>query len=135
MTRTRRANHNHHRSSAELITTGIAIAILLAVAGLIIYDWVSSQQQPPALRLTREEGIRMHDGQYYVSFTVENTGGDTAEAVQVVAELRFDDGATQSGDQQIAFLAGGETHQGAFVFSRNPAEGDLVLRVASYQVP
>ncbi|MGA0201230.1 MAG: hypothetical protein ACO3NK_19315, partial [Prochlorotrichaceae cyanobacterium] len=41
----------------------------------------------------------------------------------------------ETGEQQIASLSGGETVQGSFVFSHDPSQGDLILRVASYREP
>jgi uncharacterized protein (TIGR02588 family) len=41
----------------------------------------------------------------------------------------------ESGEQQIDFLASGEKEEGAFVFSRDPRQGELVMRVASYKLP
>ena len=41
----------------------------------------------------------------------------------------------QEGEQQIDFLSGGETAEGAFVFTLDPAAGELELRVASYKLP
>jgi uncharacterized protein (TIGR02588 family) len=70
-----------------------------------------------------------------VPFTVTNAGGETAESVQVVAELRIDGEVVESGEQTLEFLSSQETTGGAFIFTRNPQEGELVMRVASYQEP
>ncbi|HEX6288843.1 MAG TPA: TIGR02588 family protein [Herpetosiphonaceae bacterium] len=123
-----------HRSPAEMVTFGVAVAILLMIAGLVIYDWVATPSTPPAISLTQSDTIREIDGQFYVPFTIENTGGSTAESVQVSAELKIGD-EVEEGEQQIDFLAAGETQEGAFVFSRDPAEGELTMRVASYKMP
>jgi len=121
------------RSPAEWTTFGIALIILAAVIGFVLYDWFSAKKQPPILAV-RSEPIQVFQGQFYVPFKVTNTGGDTAETVQVTAELRVN-GAVEEGEQQIDFLAGNETEEGAFVFSRDPRQGELSLRVASYKLP
>uniref|UniRef100_A0ACD5GPH3 TIGR02588 family protein n=1 Tax=Desertifilum tharense IPPAS B-1220 TaxID=1781255 RepID=A0ACD5GPH3_9CYAN len=74
-------------------------------------------------------------GQYYVPFSVINSGGTTAEAVQVIAELRVNGSLLESGEQQIDFLASDERQEGAFVFTRNPQQAELTIRVASYKSP
>jgi len=124
----------HRRSFAEWVTFGIAALILVTIASLVIYDWVGTPPSPPIISLTQNGEIREADGLFYVPFTITNTGGDTAEAVQVIAELRIGD-EVEAGEQQIDFLAGDETAEGAFVFSRNPKDGELRLRVASYKIP
>jgi len=70
-----------------------------------------------------------------VPFTVTNTGGETAESVQIIAELRVNGEVLESGDQQIDFLSSGETQEGAFIFSRNPSQGQLIVRPSSYKLP
>ncbi|MGC8714184.1 MAG: hypothetical protein ACP5RH_17500 [Leptodesmis sp.] len=66
---------------------------------------------------------------------VVNTGSQTAESVQVVAELKKNNQIEESGDLQIDFLAQNETETGVFVFKENPRSGELTLRIGSYKVP
>ena len=123
------------RSSAEWTTFSIALFILAAIVGLVIYKWVTQKNQPPVLSITRSSEVREAPGQFYVPFSVKNTGGETAESVQVIAELRINGEIEETGEQQIDFLASGETEEGAFVFSRDPRNVELSIRVASYKSP
>ncbi|NJO52648.1 MAG: TIGR02588 family protein [Leptolyngbyaceae cyanobacterium RM2_2_4] len=124
------------RSLAEQVTFGIASLILAGIVGLVCYVWLDEQTDlPPDITVSNQGTMREASGQFYVPFEVENIGGGTAESVQVIAELRINGKVEESGEQQIDFLSGGETEEGAFVFSRNPQEGELVLRVASYKLP
>jgi uncharacterized protein (TIGR02588 family) len=123
------------RSLAEWTTFSIALLILAAIVGLIIYKWVTQQNRPPVLSVTPNPEIREVPGQYYVPFSITNTGGETAESVQVIAELSINGEVKESGEQQIDFLASGEKEEGAFVFSRDPRGGELDIRVASYKLP
>ena len=122
------------QSVAERISFMLASAILLAVLSGVGYLWLRDRNQdPPTLKVT--SSLEARQGQYYVPFTVTNTGGTTATMVQVMAELRIDGALVEWGDQQINFLSSQEEATGAFVFTRNPSEGDLTVRVASYQEP
>ena len=123
------------RSPAEWTTFSIALLILAAIVGLVIYKWLTQKNQPPVLSISSSSEVREAPGQYYVPFSVKNTGGETAESVQVIAELRINGDVEESGEQLIDFLASGEKEEGAFVFSRNPRQGELVVRVASYKRP
>ena len=123
------------RSPAEWTTFSIALFIVAAIVGLVIYKWVTQKNQPPVLSISSPSEIREAPGQFYVPFSVTNTGGETAESVQVIAELRVNGEVEEGGEQQIDFLASGEKEEGAFVFSRDPREGELVVRVASYKLP
>lgn len=123
------------RSPAEWTTFSIALLIVAAIVGLVIYKWLTQKNQPPIISISPSSEIREAPGQFYVPFEIENTGGETAESVQVIAELRIDGEVEESGEQQIDFLASGEKEEGAFVFSRDPRKGELVVRVASYKLP
>lgn len=133
-TRDRRSPPAPNRSPAEWTTFGIALVILAAIIGLVIYKWFTQKNDPPVL-VTRQSEIREAPGQFYIPFAVTNTGGETAESVQIVAELSINGEVEEEGEQQIDFLAGGEMEEGAFVFSQDPREGELVIRVASYKLP
>jgi uncharacterized protein (TIGR02588 family) len=123
------------RSPAEWTTFSIALFILAMIVGLVLYKWFTQTNRPPVVSVTPKLEIREAPGQFYVPFSVKNTGGETAESVQVIAELRINGEVEEAGEQQIDFLASGETEEGAFVFSRDPRKGELVIRVASYKLP
>lgn len=124
-----------NRSTAEWITFGIASLILAVLVGLVFYAWFTKKDQPPVLSVTPTGADRTAPGQFYVPFEVTNTGGETAETIRVTAELEINGEVVEEGEQEIDFLAKGEKEEGAFVFSRNPSEGELTLRVAGYKLP
>ncbi|MEG4110065.1 TIGR02588 family protein [Microcoleus sp. S13_C5] len=123
------------RNPAEWVTFAIACSILSILIGLVLYNWLTKKQEPPIISVTRNTPIRETQGQFYVPFTVTNTGGETAESVQIIVELRVNGEVLESGDQQIDFLSSGETQEGAFIFSRNPSQGELIVRSSSYKLP
>ncbi len=120
---------------AEWITFGTATSVLTVIIGLVIYTGVSSsKQQPPILSVTQKETIREVNGKYYVPFEVVNSGGETVESVQILAELQGKN-LEETGEQQIDFLSSQEKEEGAFIFSSDPRQGQLTIRVASYKLP
>jgi uncharacterized protein (TIGR02588 family) len=123
------------RTFAEWATFAIACFILFTLTGLVLYNWLAKKQQPPIISVTRNSPIRETQGQFYVPFAVTNTGGETAESVQIIAELRVNGEVVESGEQQIDFLSSGETEEGAFIFSRNPSQAQLIVRSSSYKLP
>ncbi len=136
--------HNDHtgqqdqqqgRTLAEWVTFGIATALLLGVGGLVLYLWFGVPQTPPVITISQTGDTREVAGQYYVPFTVRNTGGGTADAVKVHAELRIGDQVVEESEQQFDFLSGGETEEGAFVFDQDPRSGELKMGVDSYKLP
>jgi uncharacterized protein (TIGR02588 family) len=123
------------RSVAEWVTFGIASSIVAGIVGLVVYSWVKVGDRPPVLALEQSGKIRQAEGSFYVPFTLTNKGGETADAVRVTAQLQIDKDIEETGEQQFDFLAGGETEEGVFLFSRNPQNGKLTLRVNSYRKP
>ncbi|MEA5627929.1 TIGR02588 family protein [Nostoc sp. UHCC 0251] len=123
------------RSIAEWVTFSVALLILAIIVSLVGYTWLNEKDQPPILSVTKKQTIREVDGRFYVPFEVENSGGETAESVQIMAELLINGKVTETGEQQIDFLSSGETEEGAFIFSHNPRQGQLNVRVSSYKLP
>ncbi|BAY86421.1 hypothetical protein NIES267_59280 [Calothrix parasitica NIES-267] len=124
------------RTIAEWVTFSMASSILVAVVGLVSFTWIKQPaQKPPVLVVNSNKPLRKFNGQYYVPFELVNRGGQTAASVQVKAELRINGKVEETGEQQIDFLSRREKETGAFVFSQNPEEGELILRVASYKLP
>ncbi|KYC43883.1 hypothetical protein WA1_01660 [Scytonema hofmannii PCC 7110] len=123
------------RSLAEWITFGAASFILAVVVSLVCYTWLNDKQEPPVLSVSSKQAIRQVNGQFHVPFEVVNTRGETAESIQVIGELRINGKVTETGEIQIDFLSTHETEQGAFLFSRDPRQGELIIRIASYKLP
>ncbi|QSJ18370.1 TIGR02588 family protein [Nostoc sp. UHCC 0702] len=123
------------RSSAEWVTFSIASLILAVIVSLVVYTWLNDKNQPPILSVSNKQTVREIDGQFYVPFEIVNTGGETAESVQIMAELEIDGKVVETGEQQIDFLSTDEKEAGAFVFTKNPQQGKLTLRVSSYKSP
>jgi uncharacterized protein (TIGR02588 family) len=121
------------RGVAERVVVAIAGGVLLALAGAIGWLWLQPRD-PPQLNVSRPES-RQVDGQRYVSAEVTNDGDETAEAVQVLAELSVDGEVVADGEQVVDFLSGGETQEVVFVFETVAPDAEILLRVASYSVP
>lgn len=123
------------RSPAEWVTFSAATLVLTVIIGLVCYTWVNDNHEPPIISVTNKQKIREVDGQFYVPFEIINNGGETAESVQIIAELKINNQVAETGEQQIDFLSRSEKEEGAFIFSTDPRKGQLTLRVASYKSP
>ncbi|WP_416670074.1 TIGR02588 family protein [Egbenema bharatensis] len=121
--------------SAEWITFAIAAFLVLILVGLVLFVWLTQSDEPPILSVHPQTVVERSQGQYYVPFTTANVGGGIAESVQVLGELIINGQMEEMGEQQIDFLSAGEEQQGAFVFSHDPRQGELIIRVASYKLP
>ncbi|MDY7002420.1 MAG: TIGR02588 family protein [Cyanobacteriota bacterium] len=132
------SEHKHHkksRSIAEWISLSVAILIVIIILSLILYSWHTQENKPPIFSVKIENEVREVGQEFYVPFIVKNTGGETAQSVQVVGQLKMQDEMQEIGEQYIDFLSGGAAIKGVFVFSHHPKEGKLTIRVASYKLP
>ena len=121
------------RGTAEWVTFAVATAVLLAIVALIVFQ-VGGVGDPAAPVATIDGPVTESNGQWTVPVRVENDGDVTASAVQVQAELTVGT-ETMSADQTIDFLPAGDSEDLVFTFDTDPAEGELVVRVASYGLP
>ncbi|GAB4225368.1 MAG: TIGR02588 family protein [Stanieria sp.] len=126
---------NRARSLAEKVSFSISLAIFGFIISLIIYSWVTGDNNPPVVTVKVDGQTRQVENQYYVPFAVTNQGGKTADFVEVTAELKVSDQISETGMQQIDYLSSGEEQTGEFIFSYDPNHGKLNLRVASYKSP
>lgn len=122
------------RSLAEKVSFSVSLSIVGIIVALVCYTWLTGDTNPPILSVTTTE-IRQVNRQYYVPFTVSNFGGETANSVEIVARLFIAPATIETGRQQIDFLSRQEERTGEFIFSRDPSQGELTIRIASYQEP
>ncbi len=123
------------KSMAERVSFGVSLSIVGIIVALISFTWITGDNNPPILAISTESKIREINQQYYVPFTVSNSGGETAESVEVTASLFLDNKLAETGRQEIDFLSRQEKRSGEFIFTRNPQQGKLSIRVASYKLP
>jgi uncharacterized protein (TIGR02588 family) len=123
------------RSPAELVSFGIAASILSIIVGLVVYIWITNKNQPPILSVKTDPEIRQEQGQFYVPFSVTNTGDETAELVTVDAELSVEGEPEETASVEVDYLSHQETQSGAFVFKNDPNRGKLEVKVSSYKLP
>jgi uncharacterized protein (TIGR02588 family) len=141
MTKIQESENNIHekqpvkRTVVEWVTFGIASSILGGIIGLVVYTGLNNKQQPPLIYITQKQVTFKSNKQYYVPFEIVNRGNKTAESVQVLAELKLNNQIEETGEQQIDFLSSGEKEEGAFIFTQDPRQGQLKIRVASYKLP
>ncbi len=123
------------RTGAEWTSFAVACTIIAALVGLLVWDLVANIPVEPAAFRVDTGTPRTEDGAHYVDVTVENTGDETAENVQVIAELSMGRTVVAESDQTLDLISGGGSRDLTFVFETDPSAGDLVVRVAGHEVP
>ncbi len=130
------ASHNgdreEGRSLPEKVTLITSITIVLGLFGFMTYFSLTAATQPPQLRAEAnlDEGWRANES-YFVPIRVSNDGDRAAGTVEIQAELRVGEDIETS-QFSIMTLPGDGSETGVVAFSRDPRDGDLTVRVASY---
>lgn len=120
------------RSPAEWITFAVASMVVAAVVLAIGIEIPGSKTPAHPVVHTADAVARGAD--FSVAVTVENEGQKTAQNVQVEASLDTGSGEETS-DQVVAFLAGQASEELVFIFSSDPGEGRLRVRVTGFLDP
>lgn len=101
--------NSSQRSLAEKVSLTISLSIVSLIVVLVCYTWFTGDNNPPILSIITATEIREIEQQYYLPFTVSNSGGMTAESVEVTAKLILKNGDIETGRQQINFGSNGLT--------------------------
>lgn len=122
------------RLTPERATFAAASSILLGIGGAIALLWVQARE-PARLTVELVGDVRVVDSQSYLIAQVRNAGDETAQAVQVVAQLTAKGEVIADGEQLIDFLSGGEVVEIVFILDESAPDAETELRVASYRIP
>jgi uncharacterized protein (TIGR02588 family) len=114
------------RSAAEWVSLGISIAILILLAGLVLYAYLSDREAPAVIEVQPQlEQVRNESGSYYLPIEVKNIGNQTAQEVSVQISLLVENVQAESITVTFPFLGGGESARAVVVFPQDPALGEL----------
>lgn len=122
---------SEERSTAEWVTLVVSVLIVLALAGLIIYQQMVRGTEPPLIEVTPKlEEMRQEGNAYYVTIEVTNKGELTAEDVEVQLSLETGEGQPEVAAFTLKLLAGRETESQTVIFQNDPSKGKLTHVVA-----
>jgi uncharacterized protein (TIGR02588 family) len=122
------------RTTAEWVVFALASSVILVLAGAIAVLW-TQPYDPAQVSAKRVGEVRVVGTDRYVPAEVTHDGDETAEAVQVQAEMTVDGNVMGEAEQIVDFLSGGETEEVVFIFSDVPAGAEIEVSVASFKVP
>jgi uncharacterized protein (TIGR02588 family) len=104
----------------------VAAIVILALHG-------RRTQTPPDLTITVDRIVPVSAG-YLATFTVHNSGGETAAAV-IVEGVLVKDGDVEQSEVMFDYVPDGSLQRGGLMFTRNPEGGELTVRAHGYREP
>jgi uncharacterized protein (TIGR02588 family) len=122
------------RTVAEWVTLGVSVAIVLALAGLVLFQWLSQGTRPPEISVEpNTEQVRQVGDLYYLPIRVTNGGEKAVEVVEVETELRVEGEEPETVGFTVQFLAGRESDEFTVVLSGDPREGELSHTISFHE--
>jgi uncharacterized protein (TIGR02588 family) len=130
------AARHARRNAAQWITTGVSVALIAVLAGLILYEgYIGPGGRPAALDVAvRPEGVERRGDRYYVPFTVTNRGDETVEEVTLDIQVMSADEVIEEAQTVVALLGEGSTERGMLVLDNDPAGLTIDAAVSSFQI-
>jgi uncharacterized protein (TIGR02588 family) len=122
------------RTVAEWVTLGVSVAIVLALAGLVLFQWLAQGTEPPEISVEPNmEQVRQVEDLYYLPIRVTNSGEKAVEVVEVETELSVEGEAPETVGFTVQFLAGRESDEFIVVLSNDPRNGELSHTVSFHE--
>lgn len=118
----------------ELAIGGVGALLLVLMAGYLLLDAFRGGEAPADIVLEREGAFVEQSAGWRVPVRVRNLGDRPAEAVELRAELSVA-GGEETAALTLDFLPPRGAVEAAFMFERDPRDGELRLRTVGYLQP
>jgi uncharacterized protein (TIGR02588 family) len=119
------------QSTAEWISLGVSLAVLMGFVGAIVWLWIHQPVGPPQFMVQRGM-VRSETGLFYLPVTITNTGGSAAGQVRVEAKLN-NAGHEEMTVATVDFLPVRAQEEVVMIFRSEPSAA--VVQVVSYRRP
>lgn len=127
--------HGDERASVRIVELVVAVVsgvLLVAVLSFLGYQAVTVRDAPPALR-THVAPVGDADQPPYVfAVQVRNTGGQTAQAVQITGQLTRDDGQVEQASATVRYIPPNSHREVALLFHTDPETAAISVKAAGY---
>ena len=112
----------------------VGLLILLALISYLVYQISQDKKSPPEIQVTTNYQTAMDN--YAFEVTVENNGGESAEAVNIKISLYQEGEAVEDGTLDIQYVPVKSKETGWIVFHSDRKTGDsLVVSSVTYMKP
>lgn len=112
----------------------LGCGIVLGVVGYLGYRGVQEDAGRPGV-VVRELRSERDGSDYRVDVELENTGRETAQSLQIVAELSRGGETLESDEAIVDYLPAESTRQIGFYFRTDPESADLTIRPGGFNYP
>jgi uncharacterized protein (TIGR02588 family) len=119
------------RTTAEWVSLGVALLLLVGVIGIVISLWLRATDNQIQFEIERQP-IYEQEGQFYLPITITNSSDKAAQLVTVEGKLTVED-KEEISTTTFDFIPPRSKVQGVLIFNNNPEETQV--RITSFQEP
>jgi uncharacterized protein (TIGR02588 family) len=118
----------------EWLLGGVGVVLLLSCITFLIYEGITSDEQPGAITASVKEILSAGDA-YVVTFELHNAGSQTLSNVHLTARLTDGEREIERVQTVIDYLPGRSQQEGGFYFKHDPKNLDVEITPEGYQKP
>lgn len=119
----------------EWLAAAIGLLIAIGLIAIIAREGVVAADDPvPQLTVTVGQPIASPTG-HVVAIRVQNLSSRTAASVQVEGELKAGAGEPETSGATIDYVPGHSEAAGGLLFTSDPRQGRLEVRIVGYEIP
>lgn len=119
----------------EWLSAGTGLAIVLGMFGFLVLDAIRADTGAAPLMRARAAGLTVAPGEYVVQVEVSNSSRRTGASVHIVGDLQEGGRTVESSDATLSYVPGQSQRRAGLVFTRDPRDFCLHLRVTGYERP
>jgi uncharacterized protein (TIGR02588 family) len=123
----------HKRNWLERLVLLLGIILVFTTMAILAYDALTQDDSPANLVLSHDKIQRKHQ-HYAVHIIAKNEGGETAQ--DVLVEVSMGEGRSmETARLEFPYLPGKSSVSGWAIFTRDPSNESLTLKILGYGVP
>lgn len=118
----------------EWIIAAIGLILVVGAIGTMFYRAMTEESTPPMLAFS-VVSIEPVDSGFLVSFSVANSGSQTAAGLTVEGVLKSGEENAETSTATLTYAPANSIRHGGFFFSKNPNYHVLQIRALGYEKP
>ena len=118
----------------EWLIAALGLILVTGAIGFMIYEAATQENLPPNFVFKVGSATQTANG-FLVKFELENTGDETAAAVEIEGELTRGEESVEKSSASLTYAPSHSKREGGLLFTKNPNEFELTIRVAGYEKP
>lgn len=119
----------------EWISAAVGLVIIAAMLAMLTLEAAGEGNGIPPLLNAKPTGVVAGDDHYVVEVEVSNAARRTAGSVGIEGTLKQGDSDIETSSATVAYVPGESRRGAGLIFTRNPRDYRLELRVTGYERP